>query len=97
LLDRNEKQDSGLRRSLVERDKEEDGFVRLGLEETTQGDTVGGARRTIKTGFFLSSPVTALYEQPFASGPSATRPGQGAKQLVQVLRQGNHGSRAVAP
>jgi hypothetical protein len=34
----------------VERDKEEDGFVRLGLEETEEGDTVGGARLTIETG-----------------------------------------------
>jgi hypothetical protein len=33
-LDRNEEQDSGLRRSLVERDKEEDGVVGLGLKET---------------------------------------------------------------
>jgi hypothetical protein len=31
---------------LVERDKEEDGFVRLGSEETKEGDTVGGARLT---------------------------------------------------
>ena len=49
-LDRNEEQDSGLRRSLVERDKEGDGFVRLGWEETKEGDTVGGARLTIETG-----------------------------------------------
>ena len=49
-LDRNEEQDSGLRHPLVERDKEEDGFVRLGLEETKEGDTVGGARLTIETG-----------------------------------------------
>jgi hypothetical protein len=38
------------RHPLVERDKEEDGFVRLGLEETKEGDTVGGARLTIETG-----------------------------------------------
>ena len=37
LADRNEEQDSGLRRSLVERDKEEDGFVRFGWEETKEG------------------------------------------------------------
>jgi hypothetical protein len=34
----------------VERDKEEDGFVRLGLKETKEGDTVRGARLTIETG-----------------------------------------------
>jgi hypothetical protein len=35
-LDRNEEQASGLRHSSVERDKEEDCFVRLGLEKTTE-------------------------------------------------------------
>ena len=39
-----------MRRSLVEQDKEEDGFVRLGWEETKEGDTVGGARPTIEIG-----------------------------------------------
>ena len=39
-----------MRHPLVERDKEEDGFVRLGLEETKEGDTVDGARLTIETG-----------------------------------------------
>ena len=34
----------------MERDKEEDGFVRLGLEEIKERDTVGGARLTIETG-----------------------------------------------
>ena len=34
----------------MERDKEGDGFVRLGWEETKEGDTVGGARLTIETG-----------------------------------------------
>ena len=49
-IDRNEEQDSGLRRSSVERNKEGDGFVRLRLEETKEGDTVGGARLTIEIG-----------------------------------------------
>ena len=49
-LDRNEEQDSGLCRSLVERDKEEDGFVHLGWEETREGGTVGGTRLTIEIG-----------------------------------------------
>jgi hypothetical protein len=35
-LDRNEEHDSGLCLSLVERDKGEDCFVRLGLEETKE-------------------------------------------------------------
>ena len=34
----------------MERDKEEDGFVRIGWEETKEGDTVGGARLTIEIG-----------------------------------------------
>jgi hypothetical protein len=49
-LDRNEEQDSGLRRSVVDRDKEEDGFVHLWWEETREGGTVGGAHLTIETG-----------------------------------------------
>ena len=49
-IDRNEEQDSGLRRSSVERNKEGDGFVRLRLEETKEGDTVGGARLTLEIG-----------------------------------------------
>jgi hypothetical protein len=37
-------------RSLVERDKEEGGFVRVGWEETKEGDAVGGARLMIEIG-----------------------------------------------
>ena len=48
--DRNEKQDSGPRRSSLERDKERDGFARLRWEETREGNTFGGARLTIETG-----------------------------------------------
>ena len=48
--DRHEEQDSGLRRSSVERNKEGDGFARLRWEETKEGDTVGGARLTIEIG-----------------------------------------------
>ena len=39
-----------MRRSLVERDKEEGGFVHFRWEETKEGDTVYGARLTIETG-----------------------------------------------
>src|SRR5208283_3994698 len=49
-LDRNEEQDSGLRRSSVERNKEGDGFGRLWWGETKEGDAVGGARLTIEIG-----------------------------------------------
>jgi hypothetical protein len=34
---------------LVEPDKDEDGFVQLGWEETRKGGTFGGARLTIET------------------------------------------------
>ena len=61
-LDRNEEQDSGLRRSSVERDKDGDGFARLRWEETREGNTVGGARQTIETG------------AEFPIGPKAAQP-----------------------
>ncbi len=48
--DRNEEQDSGLRRSSVERNKEGDGFVRFRWGETKEQDAVGGARLTIEIG-----------------------------------------------
>jgi hypothetical protein len=38
----------------VERDKEEDDFVRIGLEENKEGETVGGARLTNETGCLLT-------------------------------------------
>jgi hypothetical protein len=47
----------------VERDKEEDGFVRLfvrlGWEETKEGDTVGGARLTIETGSLFTIGISS--------------------------------------
>ena len=49
-IDRNEEQDSGPRRSSVERNKEADGFGRLWWGETKEGDAVGGARLTIEIG-----------------------------------------------
>ena len=48
--DRNEEQDSGLRRSSVERNKEGDGFVRFWGERPREQDAVGGARLTIEIG-----------------------------------------------
>src|SRR5262249_36983721 len=48
--DRNEEQDSGLRRSSVERNKEGDGFVRFRWGETKEQDAFGGARLTIEIG-----------------------------------------------
>ncbi len=48
--DGNEEQDSGLRRSSVERNKEGDGFARLRWEETKEGGAVGGARLTFEIG-----------------------------------------------
>jgi hypothetical protein len=53
--DRDEQQDSGLRRSSVERNKETDGFVRSRWGETKEQDAVGGARLTIETG--ADSPI----------------------------------------
>jgi hypothetical protein len=50
LADRNEEQDSGLRRSSVERNKERDVFARLWWEETEEGDPFNGARLTIGIG-----------------------------------------------
>ena len=43
----------------MERDKEGDGFVRLGLEETKEGDTVGGARLRIETGSLFTIGINA--------------------------------------
>jgi hypothetical protein len=48
--DRNEEQDSGRRRSSVERNKEGDGFVRFRWGETKEQDAVAGARLTIEIG-----------------------------------------------
>jgi hypothetical protein len=50
----------------VERDREEDGFVRLGLEEAKEGDTVGGARLTIETGSLFTIGISR--GQPHSHG-----------------------------
>ena len=50
MFDRNEEQDSGLHRFLVEQNKEGDGFVRFRWGETKEQDAVGGARLTIEIG-----------------------------------------------
>ena len=56
--DRNEEQDSGLRRSSVERNKEGDGFVRFWWGETKEQEADGGARLMIETGAeFLIGPI----------------------------------------
>jgi hypothetical protein len=47
---RNEEQDSGLRRSAVERNKERDGFVRLRWADTKEQDAVDDDRLTIEIG-----------------------------------------------
>jgi hypothetical protein len=49
-FDRNEEQDSGLRRSSVERNEEGDGFVNFRWGETKEQDPIGGAGLTIKIG-----------------------------------------------
>ena len=46
---------------MVERDKEEDGFVRFGWEDTKEGDTVGGARLTIETGSLFTIGINLLH------------------------------------
>jgi len=48
--DRNEEQDSGLRRSSVERNKEGDGFVRFRWGEVKKQEADSGARLMIETG-----------------------------------------------
>src|SRR4029077_10676091 len=59
--DRNEEQDSGLRRSSVERNKEGDGFVRFRWGETKEQETDGGARLMIETGAeFPIGPTAAI-------------------------------------
>ena len=47
----------------MERDKEEDDFVRLGLEETKEGDTVGGTRLTIETGSLFTIGIIQTQQQ----------------------------------
>jgi hypothetical protein len=69
--DRDEEQDSGLRRSSVERNKERDDFVRFRWGETKEQDAVGGARLTIETGADSPiGPTMTLYE---TSGPVVVR------------------------
>jgi hypothetical protein len=59
-----------VRRSLVERNKEGDGLARLRWEETTEGDTVGGARLTVEAGSLFTINITpALSLQEFAQSP----------------------------
>src|SRR5262249_33683237 len=71
-LNRNEEQASRLNRFLVERDKEEDGFARLGLEESKEGDTVGGARLTIEMGSLFTIRIIPRVRVAFDTPGSGT-------------------------
>ena len=64
--DRNEEQDSGMRRSSEERNKEGDSFVRFRWGETKERDAIGGARLTIEFGAeFQISPTPGFLTPGF--------------------------------
>jgi hypothetical protein len=67
LLDLNEEQDSGLRHPSVERNKEGDGLARLRLDETKEGNAVGGPRLTIETGGEFPIGITSEREPVISS------------------------------
>ncbi len=82
-LDGNEDQDSGLRRSSVERNKEADGFARLRCGETKEGDAVGRARLTIEVGaefpigITITKPRARVAFLTFSDSPSVPRSWRG--------------------
>ena len=84
--DRNEKQDSGPRRSTLERDKERDGFARIRWKETREGNTVGGARLTIETGADFPIGISvAIILRRIGNHPTSASHQKLAKQPIETL------------